>query len=224
MKISDLSKITIKDIRGLLKSFDWESSKDLLSWQSAKERLLGNPTSYVCALMVVLAAIAVILAFRVHKDVSTAEKIEVNDLRKRAKAVSVLENTQKEYGVFIAKIPQAISESKLIKMLSEIAFARNVQITSFSPASKKETRYVYLTNVEITITSENYANAIRFINDIENSPHSIRIGKWSGSLETPNRGAGGFSRGFRQNIDRGAMKSERIEAKIEIETVEFKDD
>lgn len=221
MKISDFNKITVKDISGLLKDFDWNSFKDLLNWQSVKERLSRNPVSFICPLMVIITIIAVIMSFRIYKDIAITQKTEVSDLRKRSKAVSIFESTQKEYRVFLAKSPQPISESKLIKMLSEIAFARNVQITSFSPASKEDTGYVSLTNVEITITTEDYANAIRFINDIENSPHAIRIGKWSGILKMPHRIAGKYSRGFYRRVDSGAKKDENIEAKIKIETVEF---
>ena len=115
MKISDLNKITVKDISGLLKDFDWKSSKDLLNWQSVKERLSGNPALLICTLMVIITIITVIMSFRIYKDVAITHKTEVSDLRKRAKAVSVFESTQKEYRDFLVKIPQPISENKLIK-------------------------------------------------------------------------------------------------------------
>jgi len=224
MKISDLNKITVKEISSFLKNYDWQSFKNLLSWESVKERLLGNPAPFICTLMIIITLIAIVISGRVYKNAAVMQKTEVSDLRKRAKAVSVFESTQKDYRAFLAKIPQSISESKLIKMLSEIAFARNVQIISFSPARKKDTGYIKLTSVEITITSEDYANAIRFVNDIENSPYSIRIGKWSGNLKMPNRVTRRFSQKFNRYDSEEAMKSEHIEAKIKIETVEFKNE
>jgi len=192
MKISDLNKITFTDIKGFLKNYDWKSLQDLLHWNSAKERVLGNPAPVICVLAVIITITAVTVAFRVHKGVVLTQKTEVSELRKRAKEVSTLESTQKQYRDFLSKVPEAISESKLIEMLSEIALARNVQIVSFSPVSKKGIGYINLTNVGITIASENYADTIRFISDIENSPHSIRIGKWSGDLIMPRRASQRF--------------------------------
>ena len=208
MKISDLSKITVTDIKSYLRSHDLES---------VKERLFSNPAPIICVLAVIITITAVFLAYRVHQDVVMTQKIEVNELRKRVEGVRGFENTQKQYRDFLAKVPEAISENKLIEMLSEIALARNVQIISFSPVSKKGNGYISLTNVEITIASENYADTIRFINDIENSPHSIRIGKWSGILKMPKKF---LRRGGRQTVQ-DTIKKNYIEASIEIETVEF---
>ena len=215
MKISDLNKITVTDIKSYFKGHDLESIKD---------RLLSNPAPVICFFAIVITITAVVLAYRVHKGVVMAQKIEVRELQKLVEKVSDFENTQKQYRDFLSKVPKAISESKLIEMLSEIALKRNVQILSFSPANKKGTSHTNLTNVEIKIASENYADTIRFINDIENSPHSIRIGKWSGNLTMPTRVSQRFSRGFNRRTDSRVVKKEYIEAKIEIETVEFKNE
>ena len=221
MKISDLSKITVTDIKGYFENQDWESIKDLLSWESIKERVLSNPTPIICVLAIMITIASVSYAYGIHMDVTETRETEVSELRKQVEEVSIFESTQKQYRDFLANVPEAISGSKMIEMLSEIATARNVQIISFSPVSKKSDGYINITNVGITIASENYADTIRFIHDIEKSPHSIRIGKWSGNLKMPTRVSRRFSQRFNRQVDNKAIKNEYIEAKIEIETVEF---
>jgi len=212
MKISDLSKIKITDIKGYFENQNWES---------VKERVLNNPTPIICVVAIMITIVSVFFAYDVHKSITETRKTEVSELQKQVEEVSIFENTQKQYHDFLANAPKAISGSKMIEMLSEIAIARNVQIISFSPVSKKSDGHVNITNVGITIASENYADTIRFIHDIEKSPHSIRIGKWSGILKIPTRFSQEFSKRFNRQVDNKANKNEYIEAKIEIETVEF---
>jgi len=222
MKISDLNKITVTDIKSYFESYDLASITGLLSWNSIKERVLSNPMPIIFALAMIITLISVSKAHSIHKNVIKTRKTEVSELRKRAEKVTIYETTQKHYRDFLDNVPEAISESKLIEMLSEIAIARNVQIISFSPVSTKGNNYIDLTSVGITIASEDYADTIRFVNDIENSPHSIRIGKWSGDLKMPTGASRRISRRIRRQSGNKGIMNEYIEAKIEIETVRFK--
>jgi len=224
MKISNLTKITVTDIKSYFQNLDWESVKDLLNWESVKERALDNPTPIICVVAILISIISVSSAYDVHKNTTETRETEVSELQKQVEEVSVFENTEKQYHDFLANIPKAISGSKMIEMLSEIAIERNVQILSFSPVSKKGNSYINLKNLAFTIVSENYADTIRFIHDIEKSPHSIRIGKWYGIFKMPARTSQRFSRRFNRQIDNAEIKNEYIEVKIEIETVEFKNE
>jgi hypothetical protein len=219
MKISDLNKITFED----LKNFDWKSVKGHLSdWRSIKDHLLGNPVPVICVLAIAMTTTSISFALRVHKNVAETQRTEIKQLRKRVEALDSFEKIQKQYSEFLAKVPQTISENKMIEMLSEIALLRKVQIVSFSPTSKKSNDQISLTNVEITIASESYADTIRFIHDIENSPFSIRIGSWSGVLKMPAQVPQRLTRrSDQQTMDTNDIKNEYIEASINIETLEF---
>jgi len=208
MKISDLNKITARDI----KNYDWRSLKD---------HLLSDPTPIFCFLAVVITITAVSIAYRTYKGAVKTQRIEIPKLRNRVEALNSFEIVQKHHSDFLAKAPKAISENKLIEILSEIALARSVQILSFSPTSKKSAGPISLTSVEITVASENYADTVRFTRDIENLPHSIRIGKWYGDLKMPVNTSRRFLQRPGQQGTTGAIKNEYIEAKIKIETVEF---
>ena len=219
MKISDLNKITLTD----LKNYDWGAVKDRFlknsDWSSVKDHVLRNPKPIVCALTIIITVTAVSLAYRIRKDVVNTQKTEIKELQKRAEAVEDFEFTKAQYTSFLAKVPEAISEDKLIEMLSEIALARGVQIISFSPARRKGNLYVSLTTVEITVASKSYTDTIRFVHDIENAPYSIRIGGWSGAIKMQQQFRQRFSR---RQIVKTKSKKRLVEAKIEIETMEFK--
>lgn len=223
MKISDLNKITITD----LKNFDWESAKSRLKsfdWKSVKDRLISNPTPLICILIVIITTVAVSKALRVHKDTEKTKQTEIAKLHEQVEALNGLEATQKQYNDFFTKIPDVISESKLSEILGDIAIARNIQILSSSTPNKKSSVYVNLTSVEITIASESYTDIVRFIHDIENSPYSIRVEKWSGNLIIPSLIRQRFSQQGGQQGTEKTIANKSIEVKVKIGIVEFKND
>lgn len=224
MKISDLNKITITD----LKNFDWESAKSRLKsfdWESVKDRLISNPTPLVCILIVIITTVAVSKALlRVHKDTEKTKQTEIAKLHEQVKALNGLEATQKQYNDFFTKIPDVISESKLSEILGDAAIARNIQILSSSTPNKKSSVYVNLTSVGITIASESYTDIVRFIHDIENSPYSIHVEKWSGNLIVPFLIRQRFSQQGGQQGTEKTIANKPIEVKVKIGIVEFKND
>lgn len=213
MKISDLNKITITD----LKNYDWKIIKDRLV-----KTILSNPKPIIIAVVIMITFAATSMASRIHNSTAQTKRTELKVLRERAEALDDLENSQKLYNDFLNTIPEAISESKLIEMLSDIALARNVQIVSLSPTNSLRTVYAKLTNIEITISSENYADTIRFMHDIENSPYPVRIGKWSGNLIIPTHLLQRYLQRIKRQDPKIIVKHNIIEAKIKIGIVDIK--
>ena len=211
MKISDLNKIKIED----LKNIDWELAKD---------RLLNNPTLIICIAAGIITAATISYTYRSYKKVAFIQKTEVSALLKKAKALDSFETVQKQYAEFIANASEKISENEMIELLSKIALTRDVQIMSFSPTHRKSNAYINVTTVEITIASESYIDTLQFMRDIEKTPHAIRIGEWSGILKMPSSTPRRSSRRSHQQISNNEIKNEYIQAKIKIETVEFKNE
>jgi Tfp pilus assembly protein PilO len=159
------------------------------------------------------------VTFRSQAKTTKTLKSNVAELKEKVKALDKFELIQKEYNEFRKSVPQTLSENKLIEMLSEIALKRGVRIVSFSPASKSSNNFLNLTNVEITVTSADYADLVHFINDIENSIYLIRIKKWSGVTKASDQPSRGYSWRLEPPIK---SEDEYIETKVAIETVEFK--
>ena len=211
MKISDLNKIKIEDF----KNIDWELAKD---------RLLNNPTLIICIAAGIITAATISYTYRSYKKVAFIQKTEVSALLKKAKALDSFEAVQKQYAEFIANASEKISENEMIELLSKIALTRDVQIMSFSPTRRKSNAYINVTTVEITIASESYIDTLQFMRDIEKTPHAIRIGEWSGILKMPSSTPQRSSRRSHRQISNNNIKNEYIQAKIKIETVEFKNE
>lgn len=205
--IKKLSSITADD----LKNIDWASMKNYL---------LSQPGLLINILIISMTVSIIVATFRSHVKLTKTLKTKVTELKEKAEALDKFELAQVEYKKFLKNIPQTISENRLIEMLSGIAFNRDVRIVSFSPANRSSNRFVNLTNVEITVTSKNYTDIIRFINDIENSTYAIRLGGWTGVSKSQNQS----SRRRLRSSESIQAEDEYIETKVKIETVEFKYD
>lgn len=204
--IKKINSLSVDDI----KNIDWESIKD---------RLLSQPGLLINILIITITAATVMTTFRSQTKTAKTLKSKITEQKEKVEALDRFELTQKKYKEFLKNIPQSISENRLVEMLSEIALKRGVRIVLFSPANKSSNSFVNLTNVEITVTSKEYAGIIRFINDIENSAYAIRIGGWAGVSTSPNQYSRRRSRRLQPQVN---PEDEYIETKIKIETVEFK--
>ena len=209
MKLKDLSKLEPKDL------------KNLINKEQIKAQLLSQPAAIINVILVIVTIVVSISSFRSYTSTTKNLEAQVVELEEKSKALDKFELAKKEFKDFQVEIPNYVSENKLIEMLSEIAIRSGVQIVSFSPPDKKKNVYVSLTKVEITITSVNYADIVRFMHDIENSTYSIRIARWSGESMAQNQT---YRRKSRQRSNtKSSTAKEKIAATIEIETLEFKD-
>ena len=209
MNLKNLSKIDFNE----LKNIDWET---------VKEYLLSRPGLIINVSIIAATAVVTLTYCRSQLQSVKALNDEITVLQEKAGVISALDKTQKEYDQFVKQIPQTISADMLIEILSEIALERDVQIVSFSPANEKNSTFASLTNVKITIKSEKYANTIRFIHDIENSPYSIRIGDWRGALSSQDALSRGNWKAAQSDADDSNEKNYTT-VTIEIQSVEFKD-
>ncbi len=207
MNLADLNKISIKD----LKEIDWGQVKD---------SLLSQPTFVVNTILITATIVTAAFAYTTYSDTTKSQNKEIVVLKKKVEAVANLTKTQNDYQDFLKNMPEPISENRLTEILSEIAFDRKIQIISFSPVNTKDNDYVQISNIKIKIKSDNYANIIRFMRDIEKSHHSIRTKSLSGNASR----ADSHLRNIRNSqLSEDTPKKEFSEATVEIEIVEFKD-
>src|SRR3989338_4817335 len=172
MDLRDLNKINLED----LKAIDWEL---------AKAHLLAKPDIAINALMVMIMMAVFVSSFNSYATESKSLKSQISELETKYEAREAFEATQKGYAEFLKNFPETVPDNRLIEILSEIAIKRNIQIIAFSPSEAKSNELVRLTKVRINIRSDNYPDIIRFMNDIEDSEYSIRIGEWVGISTDP---------------------------------------
>jgi Tfp pilus assembly protein PilO len=206
MNLKDLNNINIEDLKNL-------------DWAEAKDRFLSQPDRVLNVLMVIMTISVLFFVYKNYTRVTKALGKKVSDLQEKSAALDKFNAAQEELNNFMKDVPKEISGDELIEKLSQFAINRNIQILSFSPAKEKSNNYVSLTSVEIHVTSDNYADIILFMRDIENSPYSVRITKWVGfptTADSVSRGWGGAI------IGQGPDNTKKaIEATIEIGSVKF---
>ncbi len=107
---------------------------------------------------------------------------EVRQMTEKLAAAQEYEVVKKEYEDFIKAFPQAIPSDQLINRLSQVAVSHSVQILAFSPEERKSNDFFEQTSVSLNIASDNYDNMVSFIKEVESSPTSIFVQKWSGKV------------------------------------------
>jgi type II secretory pathway pseudopilin PulG len=205
MNLRNLNKINIEDLKEI-------------DWRQAKAHMANRPSLLINIVIIVITLAVVILTYQTNTKKIESLKGKLNNLEQRYNALQTFETLKKEQAEFIKQAPEIISDNRLIEILAEFAMKRNIQIASFSPSQEHANDYVRLTKVRINIQSENYADIIWFMHDIENSPYSIRLSEWVGLSNESKKSV--FTSGSRQ-LTGSETQTEYIEATIEIESVGF---
>jgi len=209
MNLKDLNNIDIKDLQNI----------DL---GQIKDRLQGQPDLLIDILLVVVTLVVLSSTFNKYTEATKLSGIETVELQEQLVALEKFEAAKKQHHDFLKEAPKSIAGDQLVQTLSEFAIRRDVQILSFSPAQKKSNKLVSLTSVKVNIASENYANIVLFVNDIEKSSYPIRIENWSGSSLGPGETSMRSSRRSSRRTADETTKKEYIKATITIESVELK--
>lgn len=207
MDLRDLNKITLED----LKAIDWDI---------AKSNLVRRPDLLFNSAMILVTLIYGIFTYQSSAQKLSSLKGDLSNLEERYSTLQGLETVKEKHAAFIKGVPETISDNQLIEILSEIALKRNVQITSFSPSQEQANDYVRLTKVRVNIKSQNYADIIWFMHDIENLPYTVRIGEWSGAQSDSQKQSFSTRSSF-QNFN-GETDVDFIEVTVDIESVELK--
>jgi len=211
--IKTLNSISVDDIKNI-------------DWGSVKDRLLSKPGLMINIFLIVVTVIIVFTSISKQAITTNDFKSQISGMKLKIDALDKYKIVQKAYKEKTDNIPESISTDQLIETLSDFAIKWNVQILSFSPAKEKSNNFADITNVKINISSEEYANILLFMYDIENSPYMIRVGKLSGSyvekvINAPrSRNRRGLFMAQQNQSDAKIEKS--IEATVEIESVKFK--
>lgn len=199
MDLNDLSKLDIKDLKNV-------------DWRKALDQFRSRPDLIVNALAVIITFFLCINFYSKRQNEIKNVKYEISMLEGKIGAIDEYDIIKAELDQYVANIPQPISEDQLINQITDYAVARNIQIQSFSPA-KKQTQPLYdLTSIILKVTADDYANLWLFINDIEKSPYTMRVERWSGFMGP----SAGTARPSRRRTDQ-SIETEDLVLNVEIE-------
>ena len=197
MKIQDLSKLNVNDIKKL----------DLAKIQ---EDILAKPDIAINVGLVLLSLFVMFQIFNGKQTEIGTLKSEIEDWEKKTAVVDTVNATQKQLADYIKNLPQGLLEDKVIGNLADFAESRKVQIISFSPIQIEHKKYFDKVAVNVSITSDDYKNICLFVSDIENSPYALRLQKWIGSME--------------ENKSGDLTIKTKIDAQLTVESINFKNE
>ena len=161
MKISDLSKINIKDIDVAKLQDQLLQRKDIL-------------------IQVVLGVISVVIAVSVFNQ-SQLEikkyKSQIASLQSKTGAIDEYNRTQADVKGFLSKVPDSVPEDKIINLVTDLAGKNGVKILTFSQANVKKENTLVTTSLNFSLVADSFVSMVRFIADIEKGKDFLQI--WS---------------------------------------------
>ena len=203
------------DIKNLLK-IDPKNIK-AINVAQIKETMQKHPEIFINILLIPLTLFAIIYVYSGQRKEAQRLKDVITELKSKTGVVTRLGQTQKEYDEWVKKFPQTIAGDRLIDKISEFAVTHSVQITSYTPAKQKASGLIEQTTISINISSNNYDDIVAFVKDIEESPYTLKVEKWFGSLAEERRSGG-------RNVPATVSPTILITAELEISSLKIKYD
>ncbi|MCD4779375.1 MAG: type 4a pilus biogenesis protein PilO [Candidatus Omnitrophica bacterium] len=163
--LKKLNSIDMQD----LKNIDVGQLVDLLR---SRVDLLANVI--VVLLTIILAVYWPIQSLKQKKD----NQSSINQYKEKQDILDQHAVIESDYNAYVETFPKSVSSDQLTNIISIMAVKNSVQIVSFSPAQRNSNDYRDIINVRIQIASEDYANIILFVKDLEASEYSMRVERW----------------------------------------------
>ncbi len=197
MKISDLSKINIKDI-------------DLAKIQ---ENLLQKPDLLIQLIITGISFFILIkvVAGGLLEEKKVQEKIQ--ELGKKVARIKAHDDLQKEYSQFLADLPPGLPTDDLMGRVTELAGEHSIQISNFSPPKEIKKKFHTLTILSLNVTANNYQDMVTFIRSIEESSENLRVDRWTSAAKAQTTNSG--------EAASAEEDKESVSAQIDIDLVKY---
>ena len=170
MNISDLNKINIGEI------------KTYFTPQRLKDLFLRRPELLINSFVISVTILVTIFSFNIKKNQSQKLKTQIKNAQEKSEAIKKDQTTTEKLDTYFKQIPENLSPTQLIDLISDVAVKHNIKISTISP-TRITTKELYdVTNVDFTVTANGFEDLAYFIYEIENIRKGLRVDKFSGSL------------------------------------------
>ncbi|MBF0523455.1 MAG: hypothetical protein HQL24_10445 [Candidatus Omnitrophica bacterium] len=146
-----------------------------------KESILSDPGIVIKYFLIILTFFTVLHTYQKHQEKAGGLNKTILQNEKLLKAINEYNTTKKNYDDFMKNFPQGLPAYQLLDELANISAQNNVHILNFSPATEKDFSQWKLALVNMTITSSDYKNMVRYIQSLEDSHYALRVERWTGS-------------------------------------------
>ena len=148
------------------------------------DKLLKLVVEYQNVLIrIVLIIGSLLMAGNMFTDYSVKSKAlstQMSDAQQKIAAIKDRDAAVVNINNFKSSIPQNLTESELITLISQFAKSYNVTITSLTPGGSDNLGLYDLLDVAFDASSNSFKNILLFIRKIETSKFPLRIDSWSG--------------------------------------------
>ena len=147
-----------------------------------KEWVKFRPDIFVNVLMIGLTLFATIQIFSWHQSKLKKLNEEIALMNDRLESLDEEKTIKKNYEGFLKTFPPFLTREQLSSKFSDFAILNKIQILSFNPSDSKSNKYFTLDSYRLTLLTENYNSIVSFVKAIENSTASLRISRWSTTI------------------------------------------
>lgn len=165
MKIPDLSKIDIKDI-------------DVVK---LKAQLLQHKGIVVQVVLIAVSFVVAILMFNQSQNEIKNYKSQITVLQAKTGAIDQYNKTQADVKNFLSKVPDPVSEDKIINLVTDLAVKNKVKILTFTQADIAKKNTLETTSLKFSLAADSFSVMVRFLADIERGKDFMQI--WSCEVE-----------------------------------------
>ncbi len=159
MKITDISKIDIKDI---------DAAK-------IKDQLLQHKEVVVQIILGACSLFFAVSLFNQSQTEVTKYKTQIATLQAKAPAIEQYNKTQMDVKDYLKKVPEAVSEDKIINLVTDIAVKNGVKILTFNPANIDKRNSLETLSLRFTLVADSFLSMVRFMADIERGKDFLQI-------------------------------------------------
>jgi|GEM_PF-5843692 len=174
MNIKDLANLDIND----LKNIDYAAALN-----SIKKR----PDIIVIVICLLVTSFATVARYRSQKKQLRIMSREIRDLRKKTTVIDEYNEARTTLTDLKTVLPQALTESQIMELLTRTARKYNIMLDAFSPATVVDFPSHSTLSITLNMIVSDYTNLWKFIYSIEHAHQALRIDQLSLEIPQKNR-------------------------------------
>lgn len=211
MNIKELANLDINDLKNI-------------DYAAVLNAIKKRPDIIVIVICLLVTSIVTVTHYRSQKQQIKTMSREIKDLRKKAKVIDEYNEAKTVLADLKTVLPQALTESQVMEMLTRTARKYNIMIDAFSPATVVDFPSHSTLSITLDMIVSDYTNLWKFIYSIENAHQALRIDQLS--LEIPQKHRKTNARQWRlsqnNSEDHAELDENTLKLGLTISVVNFK--
>jgi hypothetical protein len=156
----------------------------------------------------VMSFVVAIAMFNQSQGDIARYKSQIAVLNAKTGAIDQYNKVQKDVKDFLNKVPDSVSEDKMINLVTDLAGKNGVQILTFTRTNVEKKNTLVTTSLKFSLVADSFSGMVRFMADIERGKDFMKI--WS------------YEAGTQLNIKRSVKENGNMLITFRIDVVSLK--